>query len=369
MEIKKKQPYKDIPENMNQKKHILFLIPIFPSTPDDSDWIPIVQDFIQELVQTHDGYEFRICSFHLPATKIPYQWNNLTVYPVGGNMRKWPFRIKSWSDTWKTLKNIHEDWPISLIHAFWLNETAVLAKYFGRKYKIPSIVTLMGQDALKSNKYVNLFNLHKMNTVAISPRQQKVFNENFKRGQKAICIPMGIPESKVKINQDIKRDIHIFGAGSLIPLKNYSLFIEIIHALSKKYPKIKSVLAGQGPEMKSLKEKIRHFGLEDNIELVGGIRREEVFKYMGRSKILLHTSSYEGFGYVFYEALQAGMYVVSFPVGISHPITKWKTALNKAGMVGECLNIIENEKVYPAPSLRDMKETVRDYMEYYEKYF
>lgn len=53
-------------------------------------------------------------------------------------------------------------------------------------------------------------------------------------------------------------------------------------------------------------------GLDLNIELLGEVDHAEVINLMQRSKVLLHTSAYEGFATVFSEALYAGAHVVSF---------------------------------------------------------
>jgi glycosyltransferase involved in cell wall biosynthesis len=55
--------------------------------------------------------------------------------------------------------------------------------------------------------------------------------------------------------------------------------------------------------------------LETVVRLAGRLPRERVLDAMSKSRILLHTSRYEGQGYVFLEALGSGMRVVCRDVG------------------------------------------------------
>ena len=65
-------------------------------------------------------------------------------------------------------------------------------------------------------------------------------------------------------------------------------------------------------------------GLESNLTLAGNFKRHGVFDYMMRSKILLHTSSFESFGMVFNEALYYGLNIVSKPVEIAEATNRWQ---------------------------------------------
>jgi glycosyltransferase involved in cell wall biosynthesis len=109
-----------------------------------------------------------------------------------------------------------------------------------------------------------------------------------------------------------RRDIDILGAGALIPLKQYNVFIESVSYLKEFYPHIKAIICGKGPDMDWLKSLSRSKKLDGNITFKGELAHKEVLKLMQRSKIFLHPSNYEGFGAVLSEALYAGAQVVSF---------------------------------------------------------
>ncbi|MEI9943386.1 MAG: glycosyltransferase family 4 protein [Chitinophagaceae bacterium] len=124
-------------------------------------------------------------------------------------------------------------------------------------------------------------------------------------------IPPGV-NTKQFSDKIKERDIDILAAGSLIPLKRYGLFIEIIAEIEKRVPGLKVILAGDGPERQNLQKQFEESSLQATISLVGELPYEEVLQLMQRTKIFLHTSRYEGFGVVCIEALYAGAKVISF---------------------------------------------------------
>ena len=77
-------------------------------------------------------------------------------------------------------------------------------------------------------------------------------------------IPVGIDTSLFG-PVPLKRDIDVLGAGSLIPLKQYHLFIETINFLKRIFPDIKAVICGNGPEMERLKSMAISLHLEKNL--------------------------------------------------------------------------------------------------------
>jgi hypothetical protein len=65
---------------------------------------------------------------------------------------------------------------------------------------------------------------------------------------------------------------------------------------------------------------------------------------MQRSKILLHTSNYEGFGAVLSEALYAGAHVVSFCKPMAKDFRHHHVVRTIDEMTAEILTILKNNK-------------------------
>lgn len=63
---------------------------------------------------------------------------------------------------------------------------------------------------------------------------------------------------------------------------------------------------------------------------------------MQRSRVLLHTSSYEGFSTVCLEALYAGAHVVSFHQPLASPVRHWHIAAGREEMTKEVLAVLQD---------------------------
>jgi glycosyltransferase involved in cell wall biosynthesis len=193
---------------------------------------------------------------------------------------------------------------------FWLGECALIGKYAAKKYHVKNFTWILGQDAKKQNRYFTLIKPKAENLIALSDFLSNEFYKNYKI-KPVHTIPPGI---NIDITKSYKaeRDIDILGAGSLIPLKQYDIFIQVVAEVNKSKPGIKAVICGKGPELKHLQKMIKQNDLSENIQLIGEVTHQQVLDLMQRTKVFLHPSSFEGFGLVISEALYAGAKVVSF---------------------------------------------------------
>jgi len=160
--------------------------------------------------------------------------------------------------------------------------------------------------------------------------------------QVPVVIESGIDISLIR-NENEKRDIDILGAGSLIQLKRYDLFIDVIFELRKMFPSIRVMICGKGPEKVKLEQQIMRSGLSDTIILADELPHESVLKLMQRSRIFLHTSTYEGYSTVCSEALFAAAKVISFCKPMHHSIENWDIVKDKSDMIERCKTIVEND--------------------------
>ena len=164
------------------------------------------------------------------------------------------------------------------------------------------------------------------------------------------------------------RDIDVMGAGSLIPLKQFNVFTEIIAAAKKSHPHIKSIIVGKGPEQQSLQAQIRSLDLENNLDLTGELPYPEVLKRMQRTKIFVHTSFYEGLGMVCTEALYAGAHVISFVKPFEKDIPHWHIVRNKEEMLKKLLELLLGPALDHTPVMHfSAKDTAIAVMNLYDK--
>ncbi|GAN61507.1 hypothetical protein ACI01nite_00010 [Acetobacter cibinongensis] len=116
---------------------------------------------------------------------------------------------------------------------------------------------------------------------------------------------------------DGKRVLRIGSMGRLREQKNYAVLVEAIDVLLKNRPDLKKrftlSIAGRGPLMEMLNQKIIYYKLENSIYLLGYNERPEEF--LETLDIYIQPSTFEGMCLAAHEAMAASLPVVATPVG------------------------------------------------------
>ncbi len=324
---------------------LIILSPGFPKDESDTTCMPPKQLFVKMLNKVYPSIKIVIISFTYPFTTKKYLWNGNEVFPFNGLGISKLQRAFHWLRIYKKLRQLKNENNIIGLLSFWCGETAFIGKWFGKINFIKHYCWISGQDAKKGNPYIKLIRPAGKNLIAISDFIQDEFYKNYSIKPQNV-VPNGIDKSLYR-HLKPERDIEILGAGSLIPLKQYDIFIDVIKSLKLYYPSINAVICGKGHEEKKLKNKITVHQLSDNIQLEGEKQHPEVLHFMQRSKIFLHTSNYEGFGAVCIEALYAGCHVISFVQPMKQEIPHWHYVKNQEEMIEKCLDILNsNETQY-----------------------
>ncbi|MCB4792116.1 MAG: glycosyltransferase [Elusimicrobia bacterium] len=349
---------------MNPKNNIVFLVPGFPQNEDDTACIPALQNYVLYYAKQFPDSKITIISFQYPFNKRAYKWNGIEVYSMGRKNRKL-LRLFDWLKVIYFFTRLHSAGNFRIIHSFWLGECSFIGQILSFIFNIPQVASIMGQDAKPGNHYLRLLKYSRLTVTTPSANASRFFREATGKNVNTV-IPFGLDREQVPINdRNTKREIDVLGAGSLIPVKNYSLFLEIISVLAKEFPELKAVLIGDGVEKEYLEQKIDGLGLHSNVTLTGSLPRREVFKYMQQSKVFLHTSIYEGQGYVFMEALYCGLHVVCFNVGHTPPNKKICICTDKKEMIAKIKELLLLSNDYEPILLKSMNETVKDFNNIY----
>jgi glycosyltransferase involved in cell wall biosynthesis len=299
----------------NRRKAIVIVVPGFPATETETHWVPPVQSFVRAITRRNPELAVHVVSFQYPFRRSRYVWHGSTIHGLRGRNRRFPFRFRTWIQAAIEIRRVIGTHDVIVIHSFWLAECAYVGSWLARLSGIKHIGYIQGQDALPGNPYLKHLPLNKMTIVAPSEKAADAFRTSTGREVDQI-IPIGLDaDAHGSLVEPTKRAIDILGVGWLSPIKCFSQFIDIIYRLKTDFPALNCMIIGDGPERAALEHQIRQNALEANVQLAGQLPREQVLSRMRNAKILLHTSSYEGQGYVFLEALASGMRVVSFDVG------------------------------------------------------
>jgi len=144
-------------------------------------------------------------------------------------------------------------------------------------------------------------------------------------GYRPIVIPKGIDSERFNINIDGSDLRRRYSGNSeklaltvcrLEPRKDIPTLISAANTVCKRDPHIKFIIVGDGICRKGIEEQIRSLKLTNKLILVGEVSyfNEELPKYYRACDFFILPTLYEGFGYVFLEAMVCGLPIIATAV-------------------------------------------------------
>ena len=143
----------------------------------------------------------------------------------------------------------------------------------------------------------------------------------------------------------------ILSVGRLNKIKGHIYLIKALNILKIKYPNLRLLLIGDGPEKKILENKIGQLGLSKNILFLGEIRDLDIYYQL--SDIFVLPSINEGFGLSVVEAMSNKLLAIATRVGgvpeiieegISGYMANPEDENSIAHVIDRILNLNEEEK-------------------------
>ena len=218
----------------NKTETLVILSPGFPTNEADTSCMPAQQIFVKALKEVCPGLNIIVLAFQYPYTASEYQWHGVKVIAIGGKNKGTLFRFATWTKAWLTLRKLNKEYqPMGLL-SFWFGECAFIGSYFAKSYRLNHYSWVLGQDAKKGNKYFGWIKPKGDSLIALSDFIAREIRKNYGISPLQV-IPVGIDTSLFGAAPE-KRDIDILGAGSLIPLKQYHLFVETVGYLKIIFP-------------------------------------------------------------------------------------------------------------------------------------
>lgn len=314
----------DYHQKMSKAQHILLVTPGFPSGQNDDTCLPYLQSYLTEVGKSGFEINFTVVALHYPKGQNKYNWNSIPVASIGGNNYESGngaiSRLITWSKTWRLMDQINRDNSVDAVHALWLGEATIIAQSWSKVRGVRCLATAMGQDVLSTNPFLKWVR-RGVQMVALNERQAKLLRQNKSLDIDLTIIPWGVSELNEKSQNSLKYDI--LGVGSLTQNKAFNVFLRICARLLSEKPNLKIGIIGSGPCKEALETQSVHLGIAHKVQFLGSVSNAHVRKIMQQSSVLLHTAIYEGQGYVFEEALESGMTIVSTPVGGARESDGW----------------------------------------------
>jgi glycosyltransferase involved in cell wall biosynthesis len=315
---------------------LLILTPGFPKDESDSTCLPFLQSFVLSLKQQFPSLTIKVFSFQYPYRVSSYKWKGVDIFSFNGHNKGGFQRILLRTNIKKAIKKIAAEENILGALSFWLGECTVLSQWVAKEYHVNHYCWLQGRDAQKENKYAKSLSIKPDELIALSDFLAEEFETNHAIRPQHI-IPPGVD---IPLNNTLDKNIDIIACGSLIALKRFEIVIDAIKELSIEKKDIRAVIIGDGPEKNNLKNKIQALQMDAHITLMGELPHEKVIEVMQQSKILLHTSSYEGFGVVCLEALSCQCHVISLHSPMKKTIPGWYVVSSVDDMVAKTKELL-----------------------------
>lgn len=161
---------------------------------------------------------------------------------------------------------------------------------------------------------------------AVSHYSQKKAQEMGVRS--STIIPNGVDTNTLRPSQPPKsKHFKLITTSSLIPRNGIDILITAISLLPNNQDYYLTI-AGDGPQLSSLKKLVTKLNLHQQINFLGRVPNSDVPKLLKSHHAFVRPSRFEGFGVSFIEAMACGLPIIATPVGgIPDFLTHKKTGL------------------------------------------
>lgn len=184
-----------------------------------------------------------------------------------------------------------------------------------QKYANDKIVKITSEHNHHNNdeKYINRIvkSCNGFDYMLPISKELTLFYQEKLEGVDVRYIPFCIEKPSVVSNPTFEKPVFI-SVGRLSPEKGTFELINIFEKIHNKQDDAILHLVGDGPLMDDVKNKIKQKKLENNVNIHGFLRRNEIEQLYSESSIYLMTSYTESFGFVLLEAMSCGLPCVAF---------------------------------------------------------
>jgi 1,2-diacylglycerol 3-alpha-glucosyltransferase len=203
-----------------------------------------------------------------------------------------------------------------------------IGKYVAHQLKIPAIHTYhtMYEDYLHyvlnghllKPVHVKAFThayLHNMDGVIAPSMRVKKLLERYDVEIPVRIIPTGVDFSELNaehrdnVRQELglkDSDYVLLTLSRIASEKKIGRILDVMRTIIEKYPNVKLVIAGDGPDVQELKDQIARLTLEDYVLFTGSIDHEDVGNYYRMADLFVSASDTETQGLTYIEALSEG---------------------------------------------------------------
>jgi glycosyltransferase involved in cell wall biosynthesis len=234
---------------------------------------------------------------------------------------------------WPRLRRLKREGRLDLIDAHFAYPDGYAAALLGRWLSVPLTITLRGTEArhvldprLKGKVRMALERASRVFAVSQSLRQIAI--RLGIEGDKVLVIGNGVdlqkftPMDRTEARRALKL-VHgapvLVTVGALVERKGFHRVIELLPALSERFPGISYLVVGgpspEGDMSASLRAQVQALGLEEAVRFLGLLPPEQLRLPLSAATLFVLPTRNEGWANVLLEAMGCGLPVVTTDVG------------------------------------------------------
>lgn len=334
-----------------QKPSIAIIVPGGIGTGKDNIGVPVLERIVRLLAK-----DFSITVFQLfPRNKNfeVHGFEMIDVYSTNLVVRFLKFFF--------VFRKAQRERKFQAVHGFWVLPGGFLAVVMGKLFKIKSIVSVLGGDAialpeiqygqLQSTLYRKLIFWTLRNADEANALTQYLVNNLSKAGfaeRRIKVIPWGIDTALFAFRErQQKFPIQFLHIGNLHPVKDQETLLRTFKIVSDRIDAQLTII-GEGIFERKIVNLIGDLSLQEKVTIVKQLPYESLPAYYYRAEILLHTSRSEGQSEVVTEAMSSGLLICGTNVGLIHDLPEF------------CISVeVGNHKALAAKILDVMKDQSR----------
>ncbi|KKP68355.1 MAG: Glycosyl transferase group 1 [Candidatus Moranbacteria bacterium GW2011_GWE1_35_17] len=260
---------------------------------------------------------------------------NITIYkvPIGKNSNNLHFQsqkdliVYAWRALILANKLIKKN-KYDLTHSFFTVPCGAISLWFKLTKKIPFVISLRGSDVPGySERFKFIYTIlkplikliwKKSSTVVSNSRGLRDLALETNKHQKVDIIFNGIDLDDFCPNESLRakdRFIITIGATRITARKGTNYLVEALGILAPKYPNLLLRILGDGDEKNNLIDLTKKMKLENFVQFLGRIPREETAPYYQEASLFVLPSLNEGMSNAMLEALASGLPILATQTG------------------------------------------------------